>query len=60
MYSKELLKWVNATLQNDEASSDEGLVKHFIEGGLTPQEAQKAVSQREKCLNDIFYEVELS
>ena len=58
MYSQDILKWVNATLQNDEASSDEELVKHFIEGGLTQQDAQKVVSQRNKCLNDIFFEVE--
>lgn len=59
MHSFELIRWVNATLQNDEASTDEELIKYFTEGGLTQQEAQKAVSQRNKCLNDMFYEVEL-
>jgi hypothetical protein len=59
MHSLELIRWVNAILQNDEASSDEELVKHFIEGRLTQQEALKAVSQRNKCLNDIFYEISL-
>ena len=59
MYSQELLKWVNATLQNDEASTDDELIAHFTNGGLTQQDAQKAVSQREKFLNDIYYEVEL-
>jgi hypothetical protein len=59
MHSFELIRWVNATLHNDEASTDEELIEHFSKGGLTQQEAQKAVSQRNKCLNDIFYEVEL-
>lgn len=59
MHSLELMKWVNATLHNDEASRDEELVRHFVKGGLTQQEAQKAVSQRNKCLNDNYYEVEL-
>lgn len=57
MHSLELMKWVNATLHNDEASRDEELVRYFVKGGLTQQEAQKAVSQRNKCLNDTFYEV---
>lgn len=51
-----MLRWVNATLQNDEFSTDNELVEYFIKGGLTLQESQKAVSQRDKCLNDIFYE----
>jgi len=57
MHSLELMKWVNATLHNDEASRDEELVRHFVKEGLTQQEAQKAVSQRNKCLNDTFCEV---
>ena len=55
----ELIKWANATLHNDEASTDEELIEYFRKGGLTQQEAQKAVSQRNKCLSDTFYEVEL-
>ena len=58
MHNFELIRWVNATLHNDEASRDEELVEHFIKGGLTKQEAQKAVSQRNKCLNNNYYEVE--
>ena len=56
MNRSELLRWVNATLQNDEFSTDNELVEYFINGGLTQQEAQRAVNQRGKCLNDIFYE----
>ena len=59
MHSLELIRWVNATLHNDEASTDEELIEHFRKGGLTPQKAQKAVSQRNRCLNDNYYEVEL-
>ena len=59
MHNLELIRWVNATLHNDEASTDEELIEYFRKGGLTLQEAQKAVSQRNKCLNDSYYEVEL-
>jgi len=59
MYSFELLRWVNATLHNDEAASDEELIQHFIKGGLTQQDAKNAVKQRERCLKDEFYEVEV-
>jgi len=59
MHSLELIRWVNATLHNDEASTDEELIEYFCKGGLTPQEARKAVSQRNRCLNDNYYEVEL-
>ena len=41
------LRWVEATLSNDEASSDEELVRHFIkEGGLSEQEARSWVKER--------------
>ena len=59
MHSEELLKWVNAILHNDEASTDKELIEHFTKNGLTQQEAQKVVSQRNQCLNDNSYEVEL-
>jgi hypothetical protein len=55
----ELVKWVNAVLHNDEASTDEELIEYFRKGGLTQREAQKAVSQRSKCLSDASYEVVL-
>ena len=29
MHSQELLKWVNATLHNDEASTDEELIEYL-------------------------------
>lgn len=58
MYSAEIVRWVNATLQNDEASTDGELIKYFRTGGLTQQEAEKVVGQRNKCLRDRFYEVE--
>ena len=56
---KNLLKWVDATLHNDEASSDTEMEFYFVGGGLSIKEAQKAISQRNKCLNDIRYQVKL-
>lgn len=58
MHSAEIVRWVNAVLQNDEASTDNELIEYFVDGGLTRQEAENAVSQRNKCLTDRFYEVE--
>ena len=51
-------KWINAVLQNDEASTDEELVKYFMdEGQMTRSKATELVNQRGKCLNDAHYEV---
>ena len=56
----ETKKWINAVLQNDEASTDEEIVQQFIsEGKLTEEMARKAVSQRGKCLRDPYYSVKL-
>jgi len=52
----ETRKWINAVLQNDEASTDEEIVQQFIsEGNLTEEMARKIVAQREKCLQDPHY-----
>ena len=54
----ETKRWINAVLQNDEASTDDELVEQFIsEGKLTVEMAYKVVSQREKCLRDPYYSV---
>jgi len=55
----DLEHWVNAVLQNDEASSDQELIDYFIRNGLDVEAAKKAVSQRSKCLRDPYYKVEL-
>ena len=56
----ETKKWINAVLQNDEASTDEEIVQQFIsEGKLKEEVARKAVSQRGKCLRDPYYSVKL-
>ena len=48
---KLLLDWINAILHNDENSTDDELVDHFVkEGGLTIEEAKRFVAQRDKCL----------
>ncbi len=51
---------INATLHNDENSTDEELILYFMEElGLSRRQAEMAVGQRDKCLIDMFYEVEL-
>jgi len=48
---KALIDWINSILHNDESSTDQELVDHFVkEGGLTVDEAKRFVSQRDKCL----------
>lgn len=58
LYSHETIYWVNATLQNNESSTDIELVDYFVKGGLSVDDAQKAVSQRDLCLMDMFYKVD--
>jgi len=53
------IKWINAVLQNDELSSDEFLVNYFIANGLSIENAEKAISQRNEALKDAHYEVKL-
>jgi len=43
--------WIKATLTNDEASTDEELVQHFMKvGGLSEQEARAWVAKRGEYL----------
>jgi len=42
----EQLRWVNAVLANDEASTDAELVLYFIENGLAPAAAHRAIIHR--------------
>lgn len=51
--------WVNATLHNDESSSDGELVRQFVYEDLSVDEARNLVSQRDKCLKDMHYKVSL-
>ncbi len=47
-------QWVKAVLSNDEVSSDEELVDHFVqEGGLIKEEAEGWVAKRSFYLNNL-------
>ena len=51
-------KWISATLQNDENSSDKEMISYFMKEGKMPKkEAEFYVEQREKAMNDIDYEL---
>jgi hypothetical protein len=46
--------WIKSVLSNDETSSDEELVTHFMhEGKMTEKEARMWVSKRDFYLNNI-------
>ena len=47
-------KWIVAELSNNESSSDEELITHFMqEGPMTKEEASQWVSKRDFYLNNI-------
>ncbi|HBP0979054.1 hypothetical protein QRD40_05205 [Comamonas sp. Y6] len=50
----ELLQLVEGSLSNDEASSDEEMLKHFISNGLTLPQAEQALTYRNLYLNNIY------
>jgi len=49
--SDEQREWAEAILSNDEASTDQELVEHFVEGGMDRADAVAAVAHRDKFLN---------
>ncbi len=51
------LRWINEVLHNDEASSNEEMVQHFISEGVSEQRARAAVAQRQECFLDMFHVV---
>lgn len=51
------LKWVSAVLHNDEISTDRDMVKYLMAEGLSKDEAQYYIKQREKALSDPHYDV---
>jgi len=53
------IKWISAVLQNDENSSDDELKEYFVKNGLTIEESERVVAQREKALNDPYYRLQL-
>jgi hypothetical protein len=49
--TEDKVHWIESTLTNDEASTDEELVQHFIkEGGLSEEEARSWVAKRDTYL----------
>jgi hypothetical protein len=50
------LKWVEAQLTNDENASDEEMQAYFVEGGLTPAQAQEALTYRKEYMFNLFHE----
>lgn len=49
-----LLKLVEGSLSNDEASSDEEMQENFIRNGLTQPQAEQALTYRNLYLNNIY------
>lgn len=47
--------WLNASIGNDEVSSDEEIQAHWVgELGLTQEQADAAISYRDRCLMPFF------
>lgn len=51
-------EWVKDILSNDEYSTDEEIVELFVEGGLTNQQAEDAITKRKFYLNNIVLDDE--
>lgn len=49
-----LLSFVEVQLSNDEVSSDEEMLEHFISNGLTEQQARQALTYRGLYLNNLY------
>ncbi|MCG8277430.1 hypothetical protein [Stenotrophomonas sp. NLF4-10] len=49
-----LLAFVEGQLSNDEVSSDDEMLEHFIHNGLTEELARQALSYRDQYLNNIY------
>ena len=52
-------KWINAIMQNDEISTNKELRDLFEQNGINDITITKILSQREKALNNINFEIEL-
>lgn len=52
--SEERLRFVEATLSNDEASSDEELHAHFVANGLSTLAATRALHFRQHYLTNVY------
>jgi hypothetical protein len=45
--------WIDATLRNDETSTDEELLAYFIQNGVSPEDAAAAVATRPEKMGRI-------
>ena len=53
------IAWIKQILANDEVSTNEELLEHFVkEGGLSQKEAARWVALRPEYLRDIFCTIE--
>jgi hypothetical protein len=50
---------VNDQLHNNENATDEELVEFFLENGLTQEEADRAIDQRQTCMLNFLYVAEI-
>ena len=46
------LRWISATLLNDEESTDQEIIKYFMDNGLSNEESVFYVNQRDNALNN--------
>lgn len=51
--TKDTIRWITATLANDEVSTDQELIEHFTAQGVTPDEAAVWVAKRDQYLKGI-------
>ncbi|MGK8436750.1 hypothetical protein ACRS3X_05240 [Ectopseudomonas hydrolytica] len=49
-----LLAFVEEQLSNDEVSSDDEILEHFISNGLTEEQARQALTYRDLYLQNIY------
>jgi hypothetical protein len=53
MDNNDTVRWIKATLANDEYSTDAELFDHFCSQGVDPAEAQAWIARREDFLGSI-------
>ncbi|MEA9585950.1 hypothetical protein VC279_06440 [Xanthomonas sp. WHRI 10064A] len=54
--SPSLLAFVEASLSNDETSSDDEMREHFVRSGLTKEQARQALTYRDQYLDHVYLE----
>lgn len=54
--SASALRFVEDQLSNDDVSSNEELLEHFVSNGLTEEQARQALTYRDQYLRHIYLE----